>query len=1084
MALLGGEVQTFRIVGLARIYFRSIVMTTRRSLFVLGIAWCLSLVMCLSVVPQSAQAQSGIKDNAPEGAYAEQIPGILYLQMRPGFFVGNDFNSPNSEPDPIHRLLREIGTYSVELFDKDAYKDSISVRLGIDRIYTIMYSQHASPIAVVIRALATGEVETASPRYIFKEQVIGVPNDPGYSEQYYMQNIHMEGAWNAANTMGDSSMILADIDAGVNYNHEDLAANIQINWGETGMDALGHDKRTNGIDDDGNGVIDDVYGYDAAGETTDGQALRPDGNPYPEDQSYNGASHGTMTTGCMVAVGNNKIGICGPAAGCHAYPIKIGNALEHLTAAYEGVHWAAAKTNCKVLNNSWGGLVNPQALAFAAIFPAEVEARGKVMVASAGNYSLNNDNYKFYPADMPGVLSVGATDINDNAASFTHFGRAVSVFAPGVNIKSTFYTDKTHNSEYTEEDGTSFSGPITSGVVGLLMVRHPKWSPKFIIRQIAAPENLTPIKNHSGDPLWSGIINAEKAMKAPGFPGIDILGYRINTVAGAPIDGIGSATSVNVDFHNYVDPGLNFNAYIEPGAGYTWPGYDPMQPPPSYLIGNIDSFATVTGSYNIIRTGRFSEGALKVNFYLDGQNEASAPYHDTLHAVIPLTKKTGLTSQVATSYGTGIKMVDKTYGWASFGYYVTAPVQDNGPKRDTTILVGSYSKRKPNGTWTLPQDVTANTGEAIPAYAMDATDKDHAWFACQVPGGGGGAYVVSTPDGGATFNSSDVTSIMPKVRSIHMFDATNGIIIGDATSSKWAVGYTNDGGATWTAGSGSTAKKPGDSSGYGASCWVGDKGWYGTSNLVILTTTDRGQTWKSYPPSTSKSNVKNCTAIGFADDGKTGFAVYRPTTNVASDGAALFFSNNGGFTWSPVNGPDANFIGSGVAFIPGTTKALITSNEGVFEIDNPSANPSWNTYLGAPSTWDAATALISVTGDASNYTVGANSGQSGVTDFSTIAGDVKPAVQDLAHSIDLIQNAPNPLRDETTIYFRMAKTDRLRIAIYDMLGRQAAVVYEGQMAEGSHAIPVNAGLLLPGVYRYAIESASGERITRSMTVIR
>ena len=716
-------------------------MTTFRSFVIRSFVVCFAVLAAHQVFAQAVSTEPGSGNVPPDEAYADRVPGVVYLQMRPGYPLRMDGWIASKDIDPIHKLLRRIGAFKIELFDKDANKDSISVRFGIDRMYTVYYSEPVNPIAVVVKALATGEVETASPRYIFKEQVIGIPNDPAYSEQYYMQNIHIEGAWNAANTMGDSSIVLADIDAGVNYNHEDLNANIQRNWAEGGS------KATNGVDDDGDGVADDFYGYDAAGETT-GRFLIPDGDPYPEDQAFNGASHGTMTTGCMVAVGNNHVGICGPAAGCKAYVVKIGNAQEQLTAAYEGLHWAAKRGNSKVLNNSWGGLVDQQGLAFASIFPQEVTARGEVMVAAAGNYSLDNDYYQFYPADMPGVLSVGATDEQDNPSSFTHYGRAVSVFAPGVNIKSTFYTTKSVNNDYAVEDGTSFSSPITSGVVGLVMLKHPKWSPKFVMRQIVA--TVDPIKNHNGDPNYSGRINAEKAMNAPGNPGIDISAYKINTIPGAPIDKVGTPTSISVDFHNYVDPGKNVFADLVHGAGYTY-----QNDPAAYeqLVGTIDSFQTVTQPFDVTRTGRFSEGSLKLNFYLHGSNEAGANYLDSNFLFVPLTKKIGMSSKVNTFFGTGVKQVDKNYAWASFGYYINARVSDPPPAHDTTIQVSSFSKRSADGTWSLPADIDNGN---MPAYTMDAVDKDHAWFACLATDGSQ-PTVIYTGDGGSTFNSSDVS---------------------------------------------------------------------------------------------------------------------------------------------------------------------------------------------------------------------------------------------------------------------------------------------------------------------------------------
>src|SRR3984893_1730167 len=137
-------------------------------------------------------------------------------------------------------------------------------------------------------------VEMVQPNFVY--HTLATPNDPRFSELYGLTKIAAPTAWNT--TTGSSNVVVADIDLGVDYNHEDLKDNMWHNPGETGLDAQGHDKATNGIDDDGDGYVDDVYGIDS---------INHDSDPM-DDSSF---SHGTHTSGTIGATGNNAKGVAG-----------------------------------------------------------------------------------------------------------------------------------------------------------------------------------------------------------------------------------------------------------------------------------------------------------------------------------------------------------------------------------------------------------------------------------------------------------------------------------------------------------------------------------------------------------------------------------------------------------------------------------------------------------------------------------------------------------------------------------------------------------------------------------------------------
>jgi len=296
------------------------------------------------------------------------------------------------------------------------------------------------------------KVEYIEPNYILEADE--VPDDPQFPQMWGLRNTGQTGgtpgadinavsAWDI--TTGSSQVLIGVIDTGVDYTHPDLAANIWTNPGEVAG---------NGIDDDGNGFVDDVRGWDFSNNDND-----------PMDDN----GHGTHTSGTIGAVGDNGTGVTGVNWNVMILPIKfLSSSGSGSTAnAIEAVNYATMM-GVTLTSNSWGGGGYSQALQDAI---QEAGDAGILFVAAAGNTGADSDIYPHYPASYPldNIVSVAATDHNDQLAGFSTRGVVtVDLAAPGVNVLSTI-----PGGAYGQASGTSMACPHVAGVLGLVYARFP-----------------------------------------------------------------------------------------------------------------------------------------------------------------------------------------------------------------------------------------------------------------------------------------------------------------------------------------------------------------------------------------------------------------------------------------------------------------------------------------------------------------------------------------------------------------------------------------------------------------------------------
>ena len=472
---------------------------TRRSPILVAFTATLSIVISATFSAQSPQPdQNPSRRERPAARAAKQVEGELLVKFRRGTLAG--------DRAVAHRWTgaQRLRTFSVvpglELVRLPA---NVSVKDAV-----ALYRAHP-------------DVVYAEPNYVVEAIQVpqATPNDPQFGVLWGLHNTGQAGgtpgadidapeAWNI--TTGSSAVVVAVIDTGTDYTHPDLAANMFQNTA---------DCNANGIDDDGNGYIDDCYGIDTINNDSD-----------PMDD----AGHGTHTAGTIGAIGNNGLGVVGVNWNVRLMPCKFlgANGSGPTSAAIACLEYVKTMkdrgVNIVATNNSWGGGGYSQALYDA--IDAQRQ-RGILFIASAGNAHADNDSAAVYPANynLPNVISVAATTRTDDRAAFSNFGRrTVHLGAPGREILST-----TPNNTYSTFNGTSMAAPHVSGVAALLKAADPSRDWRAIKNLILAGGDAIPSMANS---ITGRRLNAHGALTcsnsiatSPLLPAHSFVSATVNT---------------------------------------------------------------------------------------------------------------------------------------------------------------------------------------------------------------------------------------------------------------------------------------------------------------------------------------------------------------------------------------------------------------------------------------------------------------------------------------------------------------------------------------------------------------------------
>lgn len=358
---------------------------------------------------------------------------------------------------------------------------------------------NADAASIVAQYSQLPEVEFAEPNYEINLEeanegplVPVLPHDPQFNDQWALANSGQRGgkqgadisatlAW--ATTTGTDKVVVAVLDTGVDYTHEDLMENM---WVRPATMAPYHDNEL--------GTIDDLNGFNAIDTAAD-----------PMDDN----GHGTHCAGIIGAEGENNVGIAGVNWKVQIMPLKFlnaggsGSTKDAIEAINYVINRKKAGVNVRIISASWGSTQRSRALGDVIRKAYENDI---LFVAAAGNSSVNNDRTPHYPSSYPNVLSVAALDRNDQLASFSNFGvKSVMIGAPGVDILSTWL-----GNEYEEKSGTSMATPVVSGVAALILSKHPRMSAEDLHKRLM--DSTDPIIALKGKTVTGGRINAAKAL--------------------------------------------------------------------------------------------------------------------------------------------------------------------------------------------------------------------------------------------------------------------------------------------------------------------------------------------------------------------------------------------------------------------------------------------------------------------------------------------------------------------------------------------------------------------------------------------
>jgi subtilisin family serine protease len=740
----------------------------------------------------------------------------------------------------IIKFRRPFDYFNTEKFrNKDKF--------GLGRIIEIYFSDEIDPIVLVNQLKKCILLEYSCP--YMKHEPCFVPNDSMYNDQYYLQKIDAEHAWDI--TTGDSSIVIAIVDTEVDWEHEDLAENIWLNQGECGLDSLGRDKRTNGIDDDGNGKIDDWYGWDFCSDMTlkdlEKGIMKEDNDTKIRDSASH-SNHGTFVASDAAAVTNNGIGMASIGYHTKILPVKVRSDNNEVWRGFDGILYAALQ-GASIINCSWGTIgISPEENDII----NEITALGSLLIVSSGNSSLQiDDNDNFY-SNYKNILLVGASNENDNPAAFTCYGTLVTSYAPGTNVLSAVPYNK-----YMKFSGTSMSAPITAGVAALVRSLHPDWTPQQIRHQIRSSSDNVLVAD-SLRYLYYGRINARKALEynktfdaGTRLPGLEVDSISVNTPSG------------EIDTYNPVQVSFFIKNYLSSVKNLV------------LSIISFDSLLNPADSIKIDSIGTLSVKKIDINFAITSRAKwydkitrflvkfKSKDYTDYQYLRLPIKPPAEKIINENTNLyrNNNLKQIGMEF-----------PVFCSAANLNTLWIIGYDSTNHPCYCIATITGIRKfgyfGSEKFINSYYINGLSEFQA-IAC-LTDSNARSYLIKTEDGGSSWFNINLPSNIYQIFNISFKNQTDGFFIASKVdgSPNYIILNTSDAGKSWNLPN--TIPQIDDYPNPESVHYYNNTRWFSTAKGCIFLSGDNGLNWEKKCSSDSSNFYllqfrDNCRAISISD---------------------------------------------------------------------------------------------------------------------------------------------------------------------------------------------------------------------------